>query len=86
MYFERLPPTKLFSECITLYLCYVVQCENQLADEPVFEVNSTEMLEELNPGIRQERSSTEHTALNTHIHKHTHRERKGDSCSSKFRY
>lgn len=57
---------------MTMYLfCYVVQCENQLADEPVFEMNSTEMLEELNPGIRQERSSTEHTALNSHTHRET---------------
>ncbi len=66
---------------MTIYLfCYVVQCENQLADEPVFEVNSTEMLEELNPGIRQERSSTEHTAL------HTNRARQRERCSSKFSY
>lgn len=42
--------------------CYVVQCVCQLADEPVFEVNSVEVLEELNPGIRQDCSSTEHTA------------------------
>lgn len=50
------------------HFCYVVQRVNQLTDEPVLEVNSTEVLEELTPGIRQEHSSTEHTALNSHTH------------------